>query len=128
MQLMRMRPRQKPIFSSLNEIEIVLSAEQAGAKSAVSRDIPAPLGEGKGREGNDDAKAATEGPLPGAPTQPTTVSADGCPECLEGKVCRLRRRYWMRMLPHSKLYRCEACQTRFLTMGRWILLLPSKAE
>jgi hypothetical protein len=127
MQLLRMRPRQKPIFSSLDGIEVVLPAGQQGAKSVVSQDIPAPLDEGQGSEVSK-AKAAAEGPLPAAVTHPTIVSADGCPECLEGKVCRLRRKYWMRMLPHSELYRCEACQTRFLSMGRWILLLPSKAE
>jgi hypothetical protein len=128
MQLLRIRHRQKPIFSSLDEIEVVLSEEQSCGKSVVSRDIPALLVEGQGREVNNEAKAVTEDPLPAAPPPPTIVSADGCPECLEGKVCRLHRKYWMRMLPHSELYRCEACQTRFLTMGRWILLLPSKAE
>jgi hypothetical protein len=128
MQLLRMRPRQKPIFSSLDEIAVVLSEKPPRPKSPKSRDIPAAPAEGPGSQANHEAEAAAENPLAATASRPTIISSDGCPECLDGKVCRLHRKYWMRLLPNSELYRCEACQTRFLSLGRWILLLPSKAE
>ena len=121
------RHRQKPIFSSLNEMEIALSEEIMCCKSIVSQDIPSPISKDDGVDKESEGTAAIVDPLVTS-AAPTTmrIAADGCPECQKGKIERLRRKYWMRMVPQSKLYRCDACQTRFLTVGRWILLLASK--
>lgn len=40
-----------------------------------------------------------------------------CPCCLQGEVERGKHRVWMRLIPCSQHFKCEACGARFLTIG-----------
>lgn len=44
-----------------------------------------------------------------------------CPQCGGQRFERLRRRFWMRWLTHSRLYRCPQCRGR-------VLYLPKAAD
>lgn len=49
-----------------------------------------------------------------------------CSCCQAGTIKRVRRYDWMRRLPRSKHYQCEACQARFLTIYGWAIRLPKR--
>lgn len=43
-----------------------------------------------------------------------------CPVCNAGShaLDRLKRKFWMRLLPGSKHLRCQECQTVFVSIGQ----------
>lgn len=53
-------------------------------------------------------------------------SDDPCPNCRKGKLQRLQRKTWMRNLPQTKYYKCEDCNTKFLTIYGWAIKLPKR--
>ena len=39
-----------------------------------------------------------------------------CPKCGSELADRSRRKWWMRLIPGSRRYRCEECSTRYLVV------------
>lgn len=41
-----------------------------------------------------------------------------CPKCGKSEVKRVKRRWWMRLFPHSRHFRCSACLYTFAIWNR----------
>ena len=44
------------------------------------------------------------------------TSGKACPECKSMAGYRIRRRFWMRLVPRSKFYHCEDCGCNYVTV------------
>jgi hypothetical protein len=52
-------------------------------------------------------------------------SGDICPRCREGKLTRVPRRKWMRVISGSKHYVCQGCAGHLLAAWGRVIKLPS---
>ena len=45
----------------------------------------------------------------------TAISSEACPKCQEFTLYRIRRNFWMRLIPTSRHYLCRQCRYQFVT-------------
>jgi len=62
--------------------------------------------------------------LPWAEFEEKPVARRLCPYCEKEEAVRVKRQSWMRLLPGSKLYRCDFCYTKFLNVNGCVLKVP----
>jgi hypothetical protein len=60
----------------------------------------------------------------------TAISSEACPKCRELTLYRIRRNFWMRLIPTSRHYLCRQCRYQFVSFppvpyffGIFLLLL-----
>ena len=51
-----------------------------------------------------------------------------CPQCSQSQKTRVQRDWWMRMIPGSRLYECDHCGTRYLTVNMRPSSLSERSE
>ncbi len=46
-----------------------------------------------------------------------------CPRCGVIDYYRIKRKWWMRLIPHSKNYKCQRCDCEFIKISGRVIFL-----